>query len=86
MLSVLREDKFQGSCVRLEGGNEKEGGFIRSLQKILHIHRCGYDREVVLAALFAGFEGDGVPFFALLCGFIRIELNDGAVGQDGNEL
>ena len=35
---------------------------------------------MVLARLLAGFKGDGMPLFTLLCGFIRIELNDGAVG------
>ena len=63
LLGVFRENEFQCACVRLEGGDEEEGGFIGALQKLPHVHRSGDLGEVVLAALFAGFERDGLPFF-----------------------
>lgn len=78
------ETFFDVTGIGLEGGDEGPFRPFCFLEKFLWREGHHDFREVILAALFAGFESDGLPFFLLAEGIGGIELDDGSFGEQGN--
>lgn len=79
------EGIFDRAGVGLERGDEGPFRAVGLGEEILGRNGEGDVRQKILARLFAGFEGDRLPFLTFAFGISRVELDNGAIGKEGDD-